>query len=155
MSKCLNLFIFSILTISPLVARGGGGGGGHGGRSYDGSRGYRENGHWNNHSDHYGYGGWHDYNYRGVNYYSWRGPYYYQNGWWLGGAFLVGFSFYSCNNQAIAKTNTWQICNDDVSEFKEWQNLDSVEIIEIPSDTSWPYRLCNNTSCVRARRAGT
>ena len=153
--RILKIALLFLFVSSPLLARsagGGGGHGGHGGRSYSGSRGYRDHGHWNNHSDHYHDGGWRDYNYRGKNHYSWQGPYYYYpQGWWFGGAFLVGYTFYTCNNNRIANTNTWQIYSDDVAEYKQWPSYDSIQIIEVEDDQDWPYRLCNGTSCVKAR----
>ncbi len=149
-----------LLAFTPfLEARGGGGhGGGHGGGRREnhgggrmqghGSRGYHEHGRWKNHSYNHGHGNWNGRN--------WNGPYYYNGwGWWAGSAFLVGFTFYTCTNAAIANTHTWQIYSNDVNIYNQWPDQENVTVQQVDNDLDYPYRLCNGTSCVRARAANT
>ncbi|MBM3194002.1 MAG: hypothetical protein FJZ59_07215 [Chlamydiae bacterium] len=157
--RLITTFSLLSLLLSPLLEARGGHGGGHGGgghresnhdgsRQVRGGRGYHDHGNWRNHSRNYNHGDW--------NGRQWNGPYYYNGfGWWAGGAFLVGFTFYTCTNAAIANTHTWQIYNGDVNVYNNWPDQENITVEQVDNDSDYPYRLSNGTSCVRAKAAQT
>lgn len=131
-------------------------GGHHGGNHHNHSPSRGHNGHWQHHGGtHHGNGNWHSHNWNGRGYNSWYGPYYYGGfGWYAGGLFLVGFTFYSFPVASVASVNTWVIANDDINTYDSWPDQNNVTIMEVEDDSEWPYRLCyNDGSCVRARPA--
>jgi len=73
----------------------------------------------------------------------------------MGGAFLVGFTFYTCTSALIANTHTWQIYNGDVNIYNSWPDQENVTVEQVDNDSEYPYRLCNGTSCVKAKAAKT
>ncbi len=148
-----SLLFFSLVFSAPIHARGGGGGG-HGGGGADrrggyrdgggnrGARGYRDHGHWNHHSNGYGRGNWDNGR--------WNGPYYYSGyGWFMGGMFLTGLTFYTCAE--LSNYHTWQIANDDIETYKSWSDQDNLTVQKI-DNPNYSYSICNEktNSCVYA-----
>ncbi len=171
--KTIFYISFIALTLtSSLYARGGGGHGGgggghagghghgggarrhgHGGGSHHGggAHGHRGHGHWGHHSGHHGHGNWNERNWNGYNQRYWNGPYYYNGfGWYAGGAFLVGLTFYTCAE--LQNYNTWQINNDDVDTYNSWVKQGELGNLTVSesNDPNYKYFICNGTTCVKA-----
>lgn len=161
--KGISSLVLISVAFTPLLygERGAGHGGGGGGGHYHGSSGRGapsrgEHGHWQNHGGtHHGNGHWGRSSWNGHHYNTWYGPYYYGGpGWWAGGLFLVGFTFYTASLVTIASTHTWVVSNDDVDTYNSWPDQNNVSLMEVEGDEEWPYRLCyNGSSCVKARPA--
>ena len=162
MKTLFYITVISLVLSPSLHARGSGGhggshggarrpmhgGGGHGGRAH----GHPGHGHWGNHSRGHGRGNWGHHNWNGHNYRYWNGPYYYNGfGWYgLGGAFLVGLTFYTCAE--LQNVHTWQINNSDISIYNSWVeqgDLDNLTLSD-SDDPNYKY-LCNGNVCIKIK----
>lgn len=178
MKTLIYITVIALALTPSLHARGGGGGGGHGGGGHSGghggarrpggggghhggggggghhgggARGHSGHGHWNNHSNHYGHGHWGNNNWNGRGYNSWHGPYYYNPwGWWAGGLFLVGLTFYTSTQ--FQNTHTWVV--SDPNTFNSWASKDDLTIAQLDNDPDgYTALICSGNSCVKARPA--